>query len=61
MRLSVKAKSRMQTPAHYSVLSIKRLAKKRSLASRNPDQDARDAAGFMPRGVSARVLNWPSL
>lgn len=60
-RLSVKTKRRMSATSRYRLSSLKRLARERVCVTRGPDQDARDAAGFMPRGASARVLNWPVL
>lgn len=61
MRLSAKAKRRLQAPGFYSGRHIKRLAKLRSRRALHRGLDARDSAGFMPRNMKARVTKWPEL
>ena len=48
---------------HYALGAVKRVARQASASaqSRCADVDAREAASFMPMGISARVLNWPQL
>ena len=59
----VRPRSINHAPGHYALGAVKRVARQASASASNKgsDVDAREAASFMPLGISARVLSWPQL